>query len=137
MGADLLEERVTYLPDLPLGQSFDLIHAASSFQYLECWKDLIENFASLNPKYILLSDVFAGAINSFVTLQNYYGSKIPHWFFNLQDLLDTFERHGYRLIMKSYATSRRLSVEDDLPMDNFPEALRLPQSLHLLLQAKA
>ena len=136
VGADLLEERVTYLPDLPLGQSFDLIHAASSFQYVERWKDLIENFASLNPKYILLSDFFAGAIKSFVSLQNYYGSKIPHWFLNSQDLLDTFERHGYRLIMKSYATSRRLSVEDALPMENFPEALRLPQSLHLFLQAK-
>ena len=89
------------------------------------------------PEYILLSDVFAGDINSFVTLQNYYGSKIPHWFLNLQDLLDTFDRHGYKIIMKSYATSRSLDVEDALPMDDFPEALRIPQSLHLLLQVKA
>jgi putative methyltransferase (TIGR04325 family) len=137
VGKVLLEERVTYLPDFPFGQTFDFIHAASSFQYIEHWKDLIEKFSLLSPKYILLSDVFAGSINSFVSLQNYYGSKIPHWFLNLQDLLDAFEKHGYRLMMKSYTTSRRLDVEDALPMDNFPEALRLPQSLHLLLKAKA
>lgn len=132
-----LVDGVTYLSTLPSSHSFDLIHAASSLQYIEHWQDLIEKFAFLNPEYILLSDVFAGAISSFVTLQNYYGSRIPHWFLNLQELLDTFEKHRYRLLMKSYATSRRLNVDDTLPMDNFPEIFRLPQSLHLLLKRKA
>lgn len=116
--------------------NFDLIHAASSLQYIEHWQDLIEKFASLNPQYILLSDVFAGVINSFVTLQNYYGSRIPHWFLNLKEILDAFDKQGYRLIMQSYATSRRLNMDDTLPMDNFPEIFRLPQSLHMLLQKK-
>jgi putative methyltransferase (TIGR04325 family) len=100
------------------------------------WQDLIAKFSVLKPEYILLSDVFAGAIKSYVTLQNYYESRIPHWFLSLNELLDTLERYGYRLAKKSYATSRRLGVEDTLPMANFPEDLRLTQSLHLLLQKK-
>ena len=49
LGADLLEQRVTYLPSFPFGQSFDLIYASSSFQYVNSWNDLIEDFASLTP----------------------------------------------------------------------------------------
>ncbi len=41
---------------------------------------------------------------------------------------------GYRPVMKSFVNSRRLGVEDILPMDNFPENHRLEQSLHLLLR---
>jgi putative methyltransferase (TIGR04325 family) len=123
-----------YTSELPTAANFDLIHAASSFQYIEYWQDLLAKFAALRPEYILFSDVFAGSIKSYVTLQNYYESKIPHWFLNLNELLDTFNSHGYRLVMKSYATSRRLDAEDTLPMANFPEDLRLTQSLHLLLK---
>jgi len=111
---------VEYLPELSSVASCDLLHAASSMQYVENWKDIVKTFSSLQAQYILLSDVFAGAINTFATLQNYYESKIPHWFLNLDELLNEFSGHGYRLAMKSYATSRRLDSEDILPMDNFP-----------------
>ena len=125
---------ITYKTDLPTDAKFDLIHAASSLQYIEHWQGLFAKFATLKPEYILLSDVFAGAIKSYVTLQNYYESKIPHWFLNLNEILATSSSHGYRLVMKSYATSRRLDAEDTLPMANLSKNLRLTQSLHLLLQ---
>ncbi len=133
-GMDLHAGGVIYTSVLPTSAKFNLIHAASSFQYVEHWQDLVAKFAAIKPEYILLSDIFAGSIKSYVTLQNYYESKIPHWFLNLNELLDTFSSNGYRLAMKSYATSRRLDAEDTLPMTNFPEDLRLTQSLHLLLQ---
>ena len=125
---------VQYLPSLPSTVGCDLLHAASSIQYVEDWRDLVKTFSSLHAKYILLSDVFAGPINTFATLQNYYESKIPHWFLNQEELLEAFYKYGYRPTMKNYATSRRLQVEDILPMDNFPERFRLKQSLHLLLR---
>jgi putative methyltransferase (TIGR04325 family) len=134
-GMDLLEGRgVIYKTNLPTTVKYDLIHAASSLQYIEHWQDLLAKFAALGPKYILLSDVFAGSIQSYVSLQNYYESKIPHWFLNLNVLLNTFHKHGYRMVLKSYATSRRLDAVDTLPMSNFPENLRLTQSLHLLFK---
>lgn len=135
LGRTMLD--VQYLASLPSKDGCDLLHAASSIQYVENWRELVKAFSSLKAKYILLSDVFAGTINSFVTLQNYYESKIPHWFLNLDELLNVFAEHGYRLAMKSHATSRRLEVEDILPMENFPEHYRLDQSLHLLLDRSA
>lgn len=135
-GLDLHAGRaITYTSELPACAKFDLIHAASSFQYVEHWQDLLAKFAALRPEYILFSDVFAGSISSYVTLQNYYESKIPHWFLNLDELLDSFTSNRYRLAMKSFATSRRLDAEDILPMTNFPEDLRLTHTLHLLLQS--
>ena len=123
-----------FTAELPTSTKYDLIHAASSIQYIEHWQDLLAKFAAFKPRYILLSDIFAGYIKPYVTLQNYYESKIPHWFLNLVELLEIFSSHGYRLAMKSYATSRRLDAEDTLAMTNFPEDLRLTQTLHLLLQ---
>ena len=111
---------------------FDLIHSASALQYIEDWKGLIKKFISYNPKYILLSDVFAGHIPTFVTLQNYYSSKMIHWFFNLDEFLSFFSSVGYSLKMKSYVNSRRLQTDDVLPMENFPEDHRLQQTYHLL-----
>jgi len=131
-GSNLHGSKIDYMTDFPIGCKFDLVHAASSLQYVESWQELIENFIELGPKYILLSDVFAGNINSYVSLQNYYGSKIPHWFLNLNEILIIFENFGFRLAMKNYATSRRLDIEDSLPMGNFPAELQLLQTLHLL-----
>jgi putative methyltransferase (TIGR04325 family) len=125
---------VTYKDSLPESETFDLLHSASAFQYIEDWQGLFKKFADMKPKFMLLSDVFAGNIPTFATLQNYYDSRIPHWFLNLQDLLNFGASLGYQLILRSYATSRRLDVEDTLPMENFPEQFRLSQTLHLLLR---
>lgn len=128
--------RISFISSIPLCASFDIVHAASSMQYIENWEDWVSAIASLMPNYILLSDVFAGEIDSFVTLQYYYGFRIPHWFLSLKDLLSAFDACGYQLIMKSSVTSRRLNQHDVLPMDNFPAPLRLQESLHLLFKTK-
>ena len=125
---------VVYTSELPTAQHFDLIHAASSIQYIEHWQELLAKFAALKPEIILLSDVFAGSIDTFVTLQNYFESKMPHWFLSLNEILITLSVLGYELIMKSYASAVRLDVIDVLPMENFPEELQLKQTLHLLFR---
>jgi putative methyltransferase (TIGR04325 family) len=134
-GQELFPENVLrYESSLPENESFDLVHSASALQYIENWKGILERFAGYNSQYILISDVFAGNIPTFVTLQNYYDSKIRHWFLNVDELISTFQLLGYELIMKSYVSSRRNGVEDILPMNNFPEQYRLDQTLHLLLK---
>jgi putative methyltransferase (TIGR04325 family) len=124
------------LSAIPISTTYDIVHAASSLQYIENWKEWVPAITEVNPKYILLSDIFAGELNPYVTLQNYYGSRIPHWFLNLGELVYTFEAYGYQLIMKSPVSSRRLDQFDTLPMENFPEHLRLSESLHLLFRCK-
>jgi putative methyltransferase (TIGR04325 family) len=134
-GRDLLSgAAVAYLDELPAQGKFDLVHSASALQYIEGWQQALRSLSGYGAEYILLSDVFAGSIPTFVTLQNYYGSRIRHWFLNLDELLEMISSIGYRLVMKSFVSSRRLGAEDILPMDNFPVSHRLEQTLHLLLR---
>lgn len=134
LGARTLGNMVSYTATLPTTGEYSLIHAASSLQYIEDWQGLLQQLTALEARYILLSDVSAGHIKTFATLQNYYGCLIPHWFLNLDELMEVFSKHGYTLKMQTFASSRRLDVADALPMDNFPETCRLPQTLHMLLQ---
>lgn len=128
--------KINFLNQLPDSDKYDLIHSASALQYVEDWKGLLKKISCYEPEYILLSDVFAGTISTFVTLQSYYGSKIKHWFFNLEELISFFSSMGYSLTMKSYVNSRRLESEDILPMGNFPEQFRIQHTLHLLLKKR-
>jgi putative methyltransferase (TIGR04325 family) len=136
-GRRLLPGAVSYVETWPADGTFDLIHAASALQYVDDWRQVLESLARYRADFMLLSDVFAGAIPTFVTLQNYYGSRIRHWFWNLDELLEACSGASYAQVMKTFAAGRRLEMVDTLPMDHFPETHRLEQSLHLLLQRHA
>lgn len=131
------ETAIEFTGRLPAQGRFDLVHSASALQYVDDWRATIATLASYESPYLLLSDAFAGAGPTFVSLQNYYGSRIRHWFLNLDELLDCLRRAGYELLMRSYVSSRRLQSYDELPMDNFPASHRLAQTLHLLLSRAA
>ena len=124
---------IEFVDKLPANERYDLVHSASALQYVEDWRAIISALGSYGSPYLLLSDVFAGNIPSFVSLQNYYGSRIRHWFLNLDELMGCLVAAGYELVMRSYVSSRRLGSYDGLPMDNFPSSHRLSQTLHLLL----
>jgi putative methyltransferase (TIGR04325 family) len=124
--------KIKSLDTIPVTQKFDLIYSASAIQYINDYKELFINLFKNNPEFILLSDVFAGSIPNFVTLQNYYGNKIKSWFLNLDEFVLFFKQNGYKLIMKSYVTSKRNEHEDVLPMNNFPETHKIKYTLHLL-----
>lgn len=136
-GRELLSRReIAYLDSLPSQGEFDLVHSASALQYIEDWQQALKSLSGYGAEYILLSDVFAGSIPTFVTLQNYYGSRIRHWFLNFEELLKLISSLGYQLVMKSFVNARRLGAEDILPMENFPASHRLEQSLHLLFRLR-
>ena len=54
-----------------------------------------------NPEYILMANIPAGDIRTFATAQNYYGSTIACWFFNVEELSSTMLQNNYGLIFKS------------------------------------
>lgn len=132
-GAQLHGSEVAYLAGIPEAGRCDLVHSASAMQYIEDWKGLTRSLAACEAPLVLLSDVFAGPIPTFATLQNYYGSRIPHWFLNLEELLYEWRRSGYELVMRAPTASRRLDVDDILPMNGFPATHRLERTVHLLL----
>ena len=118
---------------LPVNNPVDLVFCSSALQYVKDWKKLIKEFAATGASKILLSDVFCGNfINSFVTIQNYYESKIPHWFFSTSELIIEFNKYGYELILQTEATGKRAGIDDFLPMSNFPTSHQLHTTSHLL-----
>ena len=63
------------------------MHAGSSIQYIPDWKGLLSKFADYRPKFLILEDVPAGKIPTFVTTQNFYGKKVRSRFLNIDELL--------------------------------------------------
>jgi putative methyltransferase (TIGR04325 family) len=134
VGRNLFGSAITFLEQLPSSGAYDLIHSSSALQYIEDWHATLRELRGFATPWWLLSDVFAGNIPTFVTLQNYYGSRIRQWFLNFDELMTVIAALGYSLEMRSYVSCRRLDTYDLLPMDNFPSSHRLDQTSHLLLR---
>lgn len=128
----LFEKNIFFYNKIPKNLLIDIIYISSSIQYIRDWKSLITKFVNIKPQYLFFSDVFAGNIPTFVTLQNYYNHKVQHWFFNYSEFVSFVENLGYKLILKQTVTSLRANSANILPMDNFPESHRLNETLHLL-----
>ncbi len=118
----------TELPDM----RFDVVFSASTLQYIEDWRALVGRLAAFGSPYLLFSDVFAGSLESYATVQNYYGSQIPHWILNEDELVREVARAGYALQLKTPCNVKTLGREGDLPMDNFPATRRLKNTTHLM-----
>lgn len=113
-------------------KNYNFINCCSVFQYINNWKTTINILTKVKSKYLYFSDMFIGNIKSFVTLQNYYGNKIPHWFLNFDDFNNQVIKNGYRLISRTKMETKRLNVKTKLPMENFNLKDRIPYTLNLL-----
>jgi putative methyltransferase (TIGR04325 family) len=126
---------IEYSKSLAPDQYCDLLFCSSTFQYIRDYKALINSFTRTNASIILLSDVFCGDFdNSFVTIQNYYDSKIPHWFYSTTEIVNQFKACGYELALRTDARGDRAGASDYLPMSNFPKAFQLELTSHLVFQ---
>jgi putative methyltransferase (TIGR04325 family) len=118
---------------LPQAESaFDIVHSGSALQYIENWKQLISQLCALSRRYLLLVDIPAGNIPTFVAAQNYYGAKIPTNFFNITEFLSVVRSCGYDLIFNSVYQPTILGVEQHLPMQNYEEKYQLKHACNLL-----
>lgn len=117
-------------------QSVDIVHLCSSLQYIEDWKGLLRDLARYNPQYVLLVDVPAGDIPTYATVQNYYESKIPYWFFNVNDIIGTMSSIHFKLLFRSSYAGSYLGKEQPMPQNNFSEEYRVGSSCNLLFNRK-
>lgn len=123
-----------HLPEPRHARAFTIVYSSSALQYVPDWRNLLAKLAGYGPEVLLLSDVFAGDIPTFCSLQNYYESRIPQWFLNLRDLTDMLATAGYTFQMKTRASVKLLDRDGALPMENFDPPYRLSETLHLLFQ---
>jgi len=102
IGSELFKEngQLEFSSQLPIEDHFDTIHAGSSIHYVDDWLGLLKSFCGYQPKYLIFVDLPAGDIETFVAIQNYYGKKIPVWFWNLDEFINEVNALGYNLIAK-------------------------------------
>ena len=111
---------------------FDIVHTAAALHYVEDWRKILGKFAAYKPRFILLFGLTAGEIKTFATYQNYYGSKVPVWFWNVNEIIDAMKGLGYELTYKSLLASSYLGEVQPLPMENFPVDYRLERKCNLM-----
>jgi len=122
--------------ELPVRQSFDIVFTASTLQYIEAWRDICRSLAAYNAPYLVFSDVFAYRGTPYVTLQNYYDSKIRHWILNEDEFISAIGSAGYSLSQKSDCSVKVLDKYGSLPMDNLPAERRLANTNHFMFSRK-
>ncbi|CAA7617538.1 methyltransferase, TIGR04325 family [Magnetospirillum sp. SS-4] len=111
----------------------DIVHAGSSMQYIEDWKGMLARLLRFQPRYLVLSDLPAGDIPTFVSVQNYYDRGMRHWFWNLDEFLAELARQGCRLLYRTRYEGSYLGRHGPYPMDNFPPGYRLGHACNLIL----
>jgi putative methyltransferase (TIGR04325 family) len=127
-------ESPTFHTELPAtgGRQFDLVHTSSAIQYIENWRPMVGLLAAYRAPCLVFEDVFIGPFPNYVTVQNYYGSRIPHWFLNERDFISEVVRQGYALNLRTPCHVKVLGRHGPLPMASFPEAYRLSNKCNLL-----
>lgn len=132
------DKRIRFCTELPRDvEKVDIVHLGSSLQYVDDWRGLITELAHYRPQYFLFTDLLAGDIPTYATIQNYYGSKIPCWFLNVHELVSAVTNEGFELLLKSTYLNTYLGKQQECPQDNFPQELRLGNPCCLLFSSKA
>ena len=117
-----------------LQDTVHIIHSGSTLQYVKEWQELIASFAEYKPKYLILADMMAGDVKTFVTIQNFHGKKIRSRFLNIKELLSVVEEVGFNLIYKSKYLNEIRGVMGPKPMENFEKEYRLDHGCQLLFR---
>lgn len=131
------DARVSFHETLPELAGVDIVHAQSSLQYIEDWKGLLGRLAAYGARRMILTDVPAGEFSTFASAQNYYGSRIPCWFFNAAEFIAALDAAGYRAILRTRFLGPYLGRWQDHPMENFPADRRVGRSCSFLLERRA
>lgn len=129
------EPYISFYENLPLPnkkQPYDIVHLGSSLQYIEDWKAFLHELAELKAYYMVFTNLQAGDVPTYATVQNYYGSTMPNWFFNLEEFIAIMRENEYGLIFKSAFIAKILGKEQDYPQDNFDEQYRLGKACNLV-----
>jgi len=130
------DANIIFCDKLPRKSSkFDIIYVSSALQYVDDWQDLLKSFSEYSPKYLIIDNTNIGEIKrTYVTSQNYYESKIPCRFFNIDDMKSEMLSNNYKLIFKSNFKANILGKYGHKPQDNFPKEYRVNFGKNLIFK---
>ena len=109
----------------------DILHFGSVVQYFENQKLEIQKIISLmDPKWIVISDAMIGNIESFVTMQNYYGKEIPFWFTNQNEFNEIMYQMKYTLVLEEDYRHEKTHIY--FPQANLPKENQISNSKNMI-----
>jgi len=118
--------RVRHISSLARGpRVYDLVWISQTLQYFKDWRGLLRSLTAKRPRHLLIQGLLAGSQPRFASLQSFYGSKIPVWFFNVKEIVENLSRLGYELCMEANVPSEYFGKTQAPPMKNFPSPLRI------------
>jgi len=132
----LREKNVFFLEKFPKIKNCDIFHFGSCLQYIDDWKLLLMHTIRLKPKYIIFSDLIAGDIDGFVTLQKFDGYKMPYRFYNIKEVISFIKKKGYNLILRNNYQVHFNGIPSVLPTKKFPKKNRLDYTSNLIFKKK-
>jgi len=125
-------KNLTFSDTLPNEKSYDIVYSSSAMQYIEDWQSVLKKLVSYNPEYLVFNDFVGGDNLGFITHQNYYDSKLPYRFYNLDEFVDFLQSLNYKLIYKTNFQDTILGEYKKLPMDNFEAKYQVGYSKNLI-----
>jgi len=128
------DPRLAFHESLPEPFPVEIVHLGSCVQYIADLDGLLDSLAAFKPEVMLFSDVFAGDIDTFWTIQNLWGSRVPFCFMRESEFVETVQGHGYTLRLRVPYILTILGKTDALPMNNFPANRRLARGGHYLFR---
>ena len=115
------DERVQFVSSLTeIPRDIDIVFMSGVLQYIEDYATALKSVLTKKPRYCLITLLSAGDIPTFACEQtNLEGSILPHWFFNIDEIIMLMKVNQYQLIFKG-------SAEPVVNMDNYPLTTNCP-----------
>ena len=130
------DKKIKFTSSMPDIKKVDIVYARSSIRYVDKWKKTLKQLSSYNPKFFLIVDLLAGDVPPYVTIQNYYGGKIPCHVFNEKDFLNTMKKLCFEPVFWSNYAGTFFNEASDFPQDHFPKKYRVKKSKNILFYNK-
>ncbi len=105
-------KKINYFSFINAKIHYDIINCCSVIQYIENWKEIVKKLSNTKTEYLYFSDMFIGDIKTFVTLQKYFNSTIPHWFINFKEFNNELIKNKYKLIQKKKNDNKKIKFHN-------------------------
>lgn len=104
-------------------KKYDFVHISDSLQYILNYKKFLGKINVSQSNYIILNNIPAGNIKTYLTQQLYYGKKIFNYFYSISEILDILNK--YKIIYKSLFLNKIRNKYAAYPQNNFEKVDRI------------
>jgi putative methyltransferase (TIGR04325 family) len=131
--SNIAQMNINFFKQMPQSgeAKIDLLFINTSLQYIYDYKSVLNMLLKYKPKYVILTRLLAGDIETYITRQTVEGRTTPCMFINIQEILQVFSEHNYSVIFKSPCSEESLTAYYD---SNIPARLRIPCSVNLMFK---